>query len=148
APVGPRVDVSIRPPAMSDAGALAALHRANRTFLEPFDPIKPEDFFGEPGQLARVSQALADRSSGLRYPFVIVVDGELAGQINLNNVVRGAWHNTNLGYWVSQHLNGRGVATRAIDLVCGYAFGEAGLHRVEAGTLLDNVRSQRVLEKN
>ena len=29
-----------------------------------------------------------------------------------------------------------------------YAFGEAGLHRLEAGTLVDNVASQRVLEKN
>jgi [ribosomal protein S5]-alanine N-acetyltransferase len=28
------------------------------------------------------------------------------------------------------------------------AFGELGLHRVEAGTLVDNVGSQRVLEKN
>jgi len=28
------------------------------------------------------------------------------------------------------------------------AFGELGLHRVEAGTLRHNVRSQRVLERN
>jgi ribosomal-protein-alanine N-acetyltransferase len=28
------------------------------------------------------------------------------------------------------------------------AFDELGLHRVEAGTLLHNVRSQRVLERN
>jgi ribosomal-protein-alanine N-acetyltransferase len=49
---------------------------------------------------------------------------------------------------VSEHLGGRGIATQAIDLVCAFAFGEAGLHRVEAGTLVDNVRSQRVLVKN
>ena len=29
-----------------------------------------------------------------------------------------------------------------------FAFGEAGLHRLEAGTLLHNHASQRVLEKN
>ena len=30
----------------------------------------------------------------------------------------------------------------------GVAFGELALHRLEAGTLLDNIGSQRVLEKN
>jgi ribosomal-protein-alanine N-acetyltransferase len=28
------------------------------------------------------------------------------------------------------------------------AFGQLGLHRIEAGTLTHNIRSQRVLEKN
>ena len=30
----------------------------------------------------------------------------------------------------------------------GLAFGDLGLHRLEAGTRIDNVASQRVLEKN
>ena len=41
--------------------------------------------------------------------------------------------------------NGREVALRQM---LALAFGELGLHRVEAGTLLHNVRSQRVLERN
>jgi ribosomal-protein-alanine N-acetyltransferase len=32
--------------------------------------------------------------------------------------------------------------------VAEYAFGELDLHRLEAGTLLDNLASQRVLENN
>jgi ribosomal-protein-alanine N-acetyltransferase len=35
-----------------------------------------------------------------------------------------------------------------VDAVCRWAFGPGGLHRLEAGTMLDNVASQRVLEKN
>jgi ribosomal-protein-alanine N-acetyltransferase len=31
---------------------------------------------------------------------------------------------------------------------CRWAFGPAGLHRLEAGTLTDNIASQRVLERN
>ena len=53
-----------------------------------------------------------------------------------------------LGYWVAAEFRGRGLATRAVAAVAELAFGELGLHRLEAATLVDNVASQRVLEKN
>ena len=43
---------------------------------------------------------------------------------------------------------GRGVATSAVAAVCAFAFGELELHRLEAGTLLHNVGSQIVLDRN
>jgi ribosomal-protein-alanine N-acetyltransferase len=54
----------------------------------------------------------------------------------------------NLGYWVAERANGRGFATKAVGELVPIAFGELVLHRLEAGTLVDNVASQRVLEKN
>jgi [ribosomal protein S5]-alanine N-acetyltransferase len=77
-----------------------------------------------------------------------VVGSKIVGAINLSNVVRGAFQSCNVGYWVAQEHNGNGYATRALGLLCERAFGELALHRVEAGTLLDNVASQRVIEKN
>ena len=62
--------------------------------------------------------------------------------------MRGALQSANLGYWVDQRRNGRGLATAAVDAILPIAFGELGLHRLEAGALVDNVASQRVLEKN
>jgi ribosomal-protein-alanine N-acetyltransferase len=49
---------------------------------------------------------------------------------------------------VDGRRNGRGLATSAVGDILSYAFGELDLHRVEAATLVDNVPSQRVLEKN
>jgi ribosomal-protein-alanine N-acetyltransferase len=49
---------------------------------------------------------------------------------------------------VAERLGGRGLATGAVAEVVGIAFGELGLHRLEAATLVDNRPSQRVLEKN
>jgi len=49
---------------------------------------------------------------------------------------------------VDEAHNGRGLCTRAVAEVVAYAFGDLGLHRLEAGTLPDNRASQRVLEKN
>jgi ribosomal-protein-alanine N-acetyltransferase len=79
---------------------------------------------------------------------LIIASGKLAGAINLSNVVRGAFQSCNVGYWVAEEYNGRGYATAALGLVCERAFGDLGLHRIEAGTLLHNLASQRVIEKN
>lgn len=53
-----------------------------------------------------------------------------------------------MGYWVGASHNGRGFATRAVREIVRVAFEELRLHRVQAETLLHNVRSQRVLERN
>ena len=68
--------------------------------------------------------------------------------IVLADVLRGALQVGNVGYWVDRAHNGRGLATAAVADVVAFAFGEGGLHRLEAGTLVDNRASQRVLEKN
>ena len=86
--------------------------------------------------------------AGTRQRFLIRDAGTLVGWVSVTNVVRGPFRSANLGYAVAQEANGRGIATHAVGEVCDWAFGEAGLHRLEAGTLLDNHGSQRVLAKN
>ena len=66
----------------------------------------------------------------------------------LSNIVRGPFQSANLGYWVAERVNGRGLATGAVADVAEVAFGELELHRLEAATLVDNLASQRVLEKD
>ena len=140
--------MDIRPLAITDARPLAALYTENREFLAPLEPLRPDAFYTHEGQRRHIAQLTDRRTAGTAYPFVIVLAGRIAGAINLSNVVRGAFQSANVGYWVAETHNGRGVATRALALVCERAFGEIGLHRVEAGTLLDNYASQRVIEKN
>jgi [ribosomal protein S5]-alanine N-acetyltransferase len=140
--------VDIRPLAVTDARTMAQLYTDNRDFLAPLEPLRPEVFYTFEGQRRHIAQLTDRRSSGSAYPFVIVVGSKIVGAINLSNVVRGAFQSCNVGYWVAQEHNGNGYATRALGLLCERAFGELALHRVEAGTLLDNVASQRVIEKN
>jgi ribosomal-protein-alanine N-acetyltransferase len=136
--------VSIRPLRREDAEELAALYTANRGFLAPFEPVRPADFFTAAGQRDRLARQLADDT----HPFAILDGDEIAGTINLFNIVRGALEGGTIGYWVDGRRNGRGFATGAVGEILIYAFAELGLHRVEAATLVDNLSSQRVLEKN
>ncbi len=127
----------------ADAEELAALYQANREFLAPFEPTRDDEFYTAEGQLRRIEQIGPDH-----WRWAIDDDGRIAGTIGLVDVMRGSLQLGNVGYWVDRNHNGRGLATRAVADVVAFAFGEAGLHRLEAGTLPDNVASQRVLEKN
>jgi [ribosomal protein S5]-alanine N-acetyltransferase len=134
---------------LDNAPALAKLVQANRDFLAPWDPLHSEDYYTEAGQLAEIRNSLSQYRQGIKLPHVILGEsGAVAGRINLNNIVRGAFQSGSLGYWVSATENGRGLATAAVRDMVRLAFGELRLHRVEAGTLPHNVRSQRVLEHN
>jgi ribosomal-protein-alanine N-acetyltransferase len=140
--------IAIRPVDLTDAAALSKLYVANWSFLARWEPVRDEAFFTEDGQRARLTQARQAIDDGIGYGCVIEVDGQIAGTITLNGITRGAAQCAYLGYWVAEHANGRGVATRAVALMLGTAFGALSLHRVQAETLPDNVRSQRVLERN
>ena len=92
---------------------------------------------------------LEKHERGAALPHVILDEsGRVVGRITLNGIVRGPFQSCSLGYWLSAHANGRGLATGAVRDIMRVAFEELGLHRIEAGTLRHNVRSQRVLERN
>jgi ribosomal-protein-alanine N-acetyltransferase len=140
--------ITLRPLTADDAGELTAVMLRNREFLAPWEPVRPPDYFTEAAVAATITQLLEARRGGLTVPFVIEEDGELAGRTTLNNIVRGPFQSASVGYWVDGERGGRGIASAACALIVEYAFGEFGLHRLEAGTLLNNVRSQRVLTSN
>jgi [ribosomal protein S5]-alanine N-acetyltransferase len=139
---------TIRLIAVDDARPLAELLQSNREFLAPWDPIRTGDYFTRDGQWTAIEEALARHDEGTVMPYVIVEQGQIIGRVTLSNVVRGGFQSCNLGYWVGSAHNGRGFATGAVRDIMGVAFLELGLHRIEAGTLVHNVASQRVLERN
>jgi [ribosomal protein S5]-alanine N-acetyltransferase len=143
-----RTGVSIRPSLRSDAGEIAALVTAQREHLAAWDPRREPAFFTRAGQCARLAQVEREREAGTSFRFLILEDGELAGEVSITNVVRRAFQSANLGYWVAGERCGRGVASAAVAAACRFAFGELELHRLEAGTLLHNVGSQIVLDRN
>jgi [ribosomal protein S5]-alanine N-acetyltransferase len=134
----------IRPLARADAEELAALYAANREFLQPFEPARDDGFFTAERQRERIART----EDGDAWAWAILAGEAIAGMISLNDVLRGPLQMGNVGYWVDRGHNGRGLASAALAEVADFAFGEAGLHRLEAATQPGNLRSQRVLEKN
>jgi [ribosomal protein S5]-alanine N-acetyltransferase len=131
-----------------DAPALLAFMNENREFLEQWEPERDQGFFTLDAQAADIEAAAADAAADRRHAFGIFVDGELVGRLALNQIVRGVFQNAYLGYSVGERWNGRGLATEAVGVAVGFAFGELGLHRVQAAVMPRNAASIRVLEKN
>jgi len=129
-----------RPLTSEDADELSALLIENREFLARVEPARDERFFTIAGQRERIE--------GDALSFAILAGNRIAGTVTLSNIVRGPFQSATLGYWVAERLGGRGLATQAVQEVVAIAFEELRLHRLQAATLVDNVASQRVLEKN
>jgi RimJ/RimL family protein N-acetyltransferase len=74
-------------------------------------------------------------------------DGGYIGAAGLNQYNRV--HNfANLGYWVRQSRQGRGLAVEAVALLAEFGFKAVGLNRIEIVIASDNLRSRRVAEKS
>lgn len=134
---------------VEDAVELSDVLATNREHLAPWDPIRDESFHTPAGQVATIVPLLAAHARGEVLPLAIIdSDGSIAGRITLGGIVRGALLSGGIGYWVRHESIGRGLAKAAVGEIVQTAFGELGLHRVQAETLLHNARSQRVLKAN
>jgi ribosomal-protein-alanine N-acetyltransferase len=134
---------------LDDIPVLTRLLQENRAFLAPWEPVRADDYFTVEGQEAVVRADLDEYAEGRKLPHVVLDEsGEVVGRITLNGIVRGAFQSCSLGYWVAASHNGRGLATAAVGAIVRVAFDDLGLHRIQGETLVHNVRSQRVLERN
>ena len=82
-----------------------------------------------------------------RFGFGLFVDGQFAGEINLNTVQRGPFQNAYVGYWIDEAVAGRGLMPEAVVVVARFAFEELGLHRLQISIIPRNAASRRVPEK-
>jgi ribosomal-protein-alanine N-acetyltransferase len=143
---------AVRPFARSDLDALLALRLQNREFLAPFEAARDPSFFTRAAQSREITLDGDAWTAGMGFAFAVLhadADGErLIGRVALSNIVRGAWQNATIGYWISEDACGHGHATTAVALVLAFAFEHAGLHRVQPAIMPRNERSRRVVQKN
>jgi RimJ/RimL family protein N-acetyltransferase len=104
--------------------------------------------FGEAELHAFIDTMLPEwRARGQLVPYVIVDagSGELLGGATLHHL-DPTREVIELGYWLFAAARGRGVATRTVEALTGWAFA-SGFNRVEAAVRVGNEASERVLER-
>jgi ribosomal-protein-alanine N-acetyltransferase len=88
-------------------------------------------------------------SSGRYHGFLIIHldSGDIAGVININDVIRGAFQSASLGYYAFAPYAGQGFMYEGMLLVLKYAFGKLKLHRLEANIQPGNRASITLVQK-
>ncbi len=76
----------------------------------------------------------------------ILFQGQFAG---MTGYLYHNWKDlrTEIGYWLRQDVQGRGIMTRATKALVDFAFDNLGLHRVEIRAATDNRKSRAVPER-
>lgn len=128
-----------------DAEDLLNYYKRNREFLSQYEPKREESFYTIDVQKQSLIQSYKEylRDEGVH--FGIFRDGNMIGRIRISNIVQGVFRNAFIGYSIDQQCQGNGYMKEAVKLVLSYAYEELELHRIEATTLVDNIRSQGVL---
>jgi ribosomal-protein-alanine N-acetyltransferase len=142
--------VELHPLRRRDAAEWSRLRVANEDWLAPWEPsaVVPWRLRHTPAAYRAMRRSVARRArAGTSLPFAIRVEGRLAGQVTIDNIVRGAMRSGHLGYWIDRAAAGRGMASLAVALVCDHAFGPVGLHRLQADIRPENGPSQRLVAR-
>jgi RimJ/RimL family protein N-acetyltransferase len=136
--------VALRPPRHLDAPAVADACRDPQIHRWTFIP-QPYRLEDAQGWIAAQDGARATGES-LALLAVDVRDDGLLGAVGLT--VRSREHDRlEIGYWTAAEARGRGVATRAVRLLSGWALDALGAGRVELVPFLGNAASCRVAER-
>ena len=133
--------VGIRRPNDVDCDAFVAMAQASQAYHYPWvDPPKTRDRF-----LAYVQTRQPPTHDG----FLIceLSSGKIAGVINLNNIVRGAFQSAYLGYYIFADFARRGFMFEGMKLVIDHAFTQLGLHRLESNIQPENHASIALVKK-
>ena len=135
------VRVRLEPPSLDrESDFLAAVARSRR-LLRPW--VYPPSTSN--GYRAWVARLAGPTHSG---SFVVLREsGDLVGVVNVSEIVRGAFRSAYLGYYAFLPYAGHGYMTEGLHLALRRAFGELGLHRVEANIQPDNLPSRRLARR-
>lgn len=142
--------VSLRVIRLRDAEPLRLLLARNRGWLQRWEATHPSGRGAVPGSVSMKPNIRALRRqlrNGAGVPFVVLLDGQVVGQLSVAEISGGALQSSQIGYWVSEHVAGQGVIPTAVGLAVEYLFDDLGLHRVEICIRPENAASLRVVEK-
>lgn len=138
--------ISIRVLNSDDARDLLEYYTRNKDFLSKFEPHRDEEFYTVEVQKQSLIENYKEFIKGEGAHFGIYKAEKMIGRIRIYNIVHGVFKSAFIGYSMDEQYQGNGYMKEAVSLVVTYAYEELGLHRIEATTLVDNEKSQRVLK--
>lgn len=127
------------------ASELFAIADAERERLGRWLPW-PELTLVEQDSLDFINRTIAKGETGEEYGYGIMEDGHILGHVSLMNVIAEG-KKPEIGYWVRESAEGRGITTRAAQALTNLALETLELDEVIIRADPENTGSNRVAEK-
>ena len=143
--------VMMRPLTPGDFPQWTEVRVRNDAWLTPWEPLRSSRL-ADPTRSreafsARCAARDRERQAGTAYGFGLFVDNAFAGEVNLNNIVRGALQCGTVGYWIDRERTGHSYIAEGVAVVSRFSFDDLHLHRLEICIVPRNTNSRRVMEK-
>ena len=127
------------------ANELFALVDGNREYLGQWMPwVKSTKSVADTESFIELS--VISFAKGESLVCAIEYKGKLGGVISYNEISESL-RKVVLGYWISAHLQGKGIINRACQKLIEYAFTELEMEKVEIKVATKNLPSRNVCEK-
>jgi [ribosomal protein S5]-alanine N-acetyltransferase len=130
-----------------DSLELFLFEKINKEFFEKMVPPRPESYF-EFGGFKLILDELLEEQVQKKSVFYLIKNesGDIVGRMNLVDI---DWNlkSGEVGYRIGEKFAGKGAAVKALQLMIDEAQ-LFGLIELKARTTIDNIPSQKILEKN
>ncbi len=133
-----------------DISKILAYYTENKTYLTPFYPLWPVDFFTQEYWHTQVENNYLEFINDLSLKLFIFPrknSTRIIGLINFRNFVRGSAQFCYVGYNLAEAEQGKGYMTEALNAAIQYVFQELNMHRIMANYMPHNQRSGNLLKR-
>jgi ribosomal-protein-alanine N-acetyltransferase len=141
-------DLVLRPLKISDRRAWKNLREINELWFKEWEATIPNEYEVKAASFYSIVRNLKNEAQYKRaLPWVIEVQGQLAGQLTVANINYGSTRSAYIGYWIGESFAGKGYTPLAVAMAIDYCLQDLSLHRIEIAIRPENTKSIRVVEK-
>jgi ribosomal-protein-alanine N-acetyltransferase len=142
--------LTVRLLAQQDTQAVVQYYQDNRAFLEPFEPVRPKNFYTREFWSQQIEKSLIefgyDRSLRL-FIFKQSEPRRVIGGANFTNFIQGISQSCTMGYSLAESEQGKGYMSETLEVAIPYVFENLNFHRINACYMPHNRRSGNVLKR-
>lgn len=136
--------LSLRLLTLSDTQSIFDIIDSQRDYLREWLPFVDQTHRVEDTQKA--IEMLIDPELSLNRQFIIIYNDILIGMVGFKDTQKTT-RKTEIGYWMSQEYQGRGIMTSVVTKLLEYAFLVMNMNRVIIKVAVANQKSRRIPER-
>ncbi|MDO2949448.1 GNAT family N-acetyltransferase [Aeromonas simiae] len=123
-------------------------YQRNRSHLEPWEPLRPANFYTLPFWHQRLRDSYQQCFAGTALNLAALDEsGRMIASCNFTNIILGVFQACHLGYSIDATRQGEGLMQEILTCAIDHLFQERGLHRIMACYMPRNERSGRLLTR-